>query len=233
MKKYLALVVFLFMFPGVVFAESSSGYSVITKRDGETSINYRRVRKPLDWYTGVHFGTSFLSWKNEYLYNNTAGSDTFNFKPVIGADIAVGLEFDKKWRAELEFGYIGNYSEHETEYYSEYHTEQTDFNLSTMYLSANGYYELGAGVYIGLGFGGAVVRASLNHTALADVSKTNISPMGAGMIGWTHKLNDKLGLDIRYKFAVFSGSTFYDTNVKVDIGVITDNTLSIGIKYRF
>ncbi len=233
MKKCLAVFALVFVIPWVAFANPSGSYSVITKHGSETSINYRRRSEPFKMYVSAHADLSFLSWKNEYKYNDMTGEDNFNFESLVGADVALGREFDKNWRADLELGYIGNYSEQETEYYTDYLTEKTDFNLSTIYATANGYYNFGFGVYGGLGVGMAVVKTSLNHTALVGVSKVNFSPMGVVMFGWTDKIAENLNLDIRYRFAAFSGSTANYIDVETKIGWIKANSVSIGVRYEF
>lgn len=233
MKKYLALVAFVFCIPNFAFANSNGSYSVITKYGSETSINFRRNSEPKQWYVSARADLSFLNWKNKYTHGTDTGSDKFNFKPVIGADIALGCQLNKDWRADLELGYIGNYSEQETEYYDNYYTEKTDFNLGAMYSTLNGYYGFGSGIYAGLGAGLAIVEMSLNHTALAKASKTSASPMGAVMLGWTSRMTEKTYLDIRYRFAAFSGSTLKDLGVETKVGLIMDNSLSVGVRYEF
>ena len=233
MKKYLLLGVFAMFLPNLVFAGTKSGYSVITKYGNETSINYRHKSNPKKWYVSAHADLSFLSWENEYTYGSVNDSDKFSLKPVIGADIALGCELDKNWRADLELGYIGNYSEQETEYYDNYYTEKTEFDLNTMYATVNAYYGFNSGVYIGAGAGAVVVQASLNHNLLAKTSKTNASPIGAFVFGWNSKMTEKTYFDIRYRLSVFSGLTLEDMGVKTKIDLITDNSLSVGVRYMF
>ena len=154
------------MMPCMVFASSNGGYSVVTRYGNETSINYRRTSEPKKLYLDVRADLSFLSWKNEYTPNDY-GDDDFKFKSVIGADIARGCKFNKHWLADVELGYIGRYSEQETEQYSGFPTEKTDFSLSVMSATVNGYYHVYAGmysaVYMGLGAGAAVSEVSLNR----------------------------------------------------------------------
>ena len=102
-----------------------------------------------------------------------------------------------------------------------------------LYSTLNGYYEFKTGVYVGIGGGFATIKTSLNHTALAKVSKTNMSPMGAVMLGWTHPVNDKLTFDLRYRFSMFSGTEFNDLDVHTKIGMIMNNSLSAGLRYAF
>ena len=233
MQKRLLCAVLAVLMPCVAGAASGGHYSIIKKYDDETSINYDKEVRPKIWYLNVHADLSFLSWKNKYTTATEKGSDKFNFKPVYGADLAVGCKFDKSLRGDLEFGYIGQYSEEETEYYDNYHTEKTNFKLTTMAWTLNGYYDFNSGIYLGLGAGVAIVKAYLNHSELNAVSKTNASPIGAAMLGWSHPLNDKLNLDMRYRFSAFYGSKFYDLDVQTKIGLITDNSVSVGLRYAF
>ncbi len=233
MKKYLFFGVFAMFVPSFVFAGTNGGYSVITRYGNETSINYRRKSNPKKWYVSAHADLSFLSWKNEYKYGSDHDSDKFTLKPVIGADIAIGTELDKNWRADLELGYMGNYSEQETEYYDNYYTEKTDFNLSTIYATLNAYYGFNSGIYIGAGAGAAVVEMYLEHSVLSKSSKTNVSPMGAVMLGWNSRMTEKTYLDIRYRLAAFSGSTLENIGVQTKVDLITDNSLSVGVRYVF
>lgn len=219
--------------PCIADAAGSGHYSIIKKYDDETTINYDKIRKPKHWYLDVRADLSFLSWKNEYTYGSDSSTDKFSFKPVVGVDLAVGIKIGKSWRTDFELGYLGTYSETETEYITNYITEKTEFNLSTFYATFNGYYDFYAGFYAGLGAGVALVQTSLDHSALNKVSKTNASPMGAAMLGWMHPLNDKLNLDVRYRFAAFSGSELDYLNFRMKIGLITDNSVSIGLKYAF
>lgn len=227
------LLVLMVMLPCIASAAGNGHYSIIKKYDGVTSINYDKEVKPKQWYLNAHADLSLLNWKNEYTYGAETGTDKFNFKPVYGLDLALGCKFNKTWRGDVEFDYVGRYSETETEYYSDYYTEKTDFNLSIMALTVNGYYDFKSGVYMGLGAGAAVIKASLNHSALKDVSKTNASPMGAVMLGWSRPVNDKLSFDMRYRFATFTGSKFDDLDVQIKIGLIMDNSLSVGLRYAF
>ncbi len=237
MKSLLKTVLFIgCMAPWAAFSASNGSYSVVTKYGDETSINYRRTSEPMKMYLDVRADLSFLSWTNEYTPNQY-GDDDFDFKSVIGADIALGCRFNKHWRADVELGYMGRYSEQETEYYPGFPTEKTDFSLTVMNATVNGYYNIWAGmysgVYMGLGAGAAISEISLNHTVFAKEAKKSVSPMGAVMLGWTNKLNEKIDLNLRYKFAAFSGATLDYNGVSTKIGLITDNSVSVGIRYEF
>ena len=153
MKWRLVLFLLLVVSPCVANAAGGGHYSIIKRYDGETSINYDKEVNPKQWYLNAHAAVSFLSWKNEYTYGSDGHSDKFNFKPFYGLDLAVGCKFDKTTRIDLEFDYIGRYSEEET-YIDDsdpnvyYYPEKTDFILSGMALTANGYYDFKSGVYM-------------------------------------------------------------------------------------
>ena len=102
----------------------------------------------------------------------------------------------------------------------------------------NGYYDFCNGIYLGAGVGAALLDVSLDHTMFEKVSKASVSPMGALMVGWVHKLDSKIVLDLRYRLAMFNGGDIkMDTgggnSVSADMGFMLDNTLSLGIRYSF
>lgn len=227
------------------FAANSGGYSYAKDMYGELNIGYGPnpvIKDANYYYMGLHADLSFLNWKNKYTGQNSEGiirgSDDFNFKSVIGLDIFAGYKFNNDMRADIEFGYMGKYTETETERNEHFVTEKTRFDISSYYLMANGYYDFRYGLYAGAGLGIAFVDVSLDHSAVQKKTETTVSPMGALMFGWAYKLDDKINLDLRYRFALFDGG---DVNldmtggyyVKTDLGYVLDNTLSAGIRYNF
>ena len=182
------------------------------------------------WYMGLNGDLSFLTWKNKYS-DGAFPADKFNFKPLLGADLVVGYRFDKKWRFDGEFGYIGKYTEKETEDFG--YITKSEFSLETYYIDANAYYDLKYGLYVGAGLGLAIVNLSSDHTYYSEVSKTNLSPMGAAMFGWTYVLDEKVDFDVRYRLALFDGGDLSIGGASVDTGLIMNNSLSVGVKYHF
>ena len=182
------------------------------------------------WYMGLNGDLSFLTWKNKYS-DGAFPADKFNFKPLLGADLVVGYRFDKKWRVDGEFGYIGKYTEKETEDFG--YITKSEFSLETYYIDANAYYDLKYGLYAGAGLGLAIVNLSADDTQASAASTTNVSPMGAAMFGWTYVLDEKVDFDVRYRFALFDGGDLNIGGVKVDAGTVMDNSLSVGVKYHF
>ena len=193
------------------------------------------------FYMGVHANVSFLNWKNTYKDQSGTklGSDSFSFETLLGTDIAVGYKFSNYFRIDTELGYIGKYNGDETERFSGgYLTEKTSFSYNAYYWTLNGYYDFCNGIYLGAGLGAAVLDVSLDHTHYEKVSKTSVSPMGALMVGWGHKLDSKIVLDLRYRLGMFNGGDIkMDTgggnSVSADMGLMLDNTLSVGIRYSF
>ena len=240
MKGFLPLVSCCILFPGIVFGAGGG----ISSRNlyGDLNLNSYSSKKSGDIYIGLRGNVSFLNWKNEYAgYANDgtfieSGADSFKFKPVIGFDVFAGYDSNEKWRGDFEIGYVGKYSEKETEYY---HVEEhTNFSLEVFYLSVNGYYDLWNGIYAGLGGGMAVIETSVDSSVVAGGSKTKVSPMVSIMFGWSHQLEERTHLDLRYRFSVFdAGSSTWNTSeggwVQIDSGFIRDNSLSFGIRYSF
>ncbi len=191
------------------------------------------------WYMGLNGDLSFLTWKNknsgtDELGNPISGEDKFNFKPLLGADLVVGYRFDKDWRVDGEIGYIGKFSETETEHYQGYMSPvKTEFSLETYYIDANAYYNLKYGLYIGAGLGLAITDLSADDTQASAASTTNVSPMGAAMFGWTYVLDEKVDFDVRYRLALFDGGDLSIGGASVDTGLIMNNSLSVGVKYHF
>lgn len=235
MKKLLLLFV-VCMIPGFVYGAGGGAY----KKDLYGDLNVRPRYSSGDMYMGIRGSLSFLNWQNKYKDETDVQLDSegFDFKSVVGLDMVVGYQSIEKWRTDLEFGYVGKYSEGETEYFESYDTEKTKFGLETFYLTANGYYDMSNGLYAGIGAGMAFVKIAIDSNVVAGNSKTNTSPMGAVMFGWSRKLDEKVTFDLRYRFAVFHGGklnidTGAGTYIKTEIGFIKDNSLSAGIRYSF
>ena len=205
------------------------------------------------WYVGGRAELSLLNWKNKYSTEpeKGMGENTESYsETVFGGSLFAGRTFNYFWRAELEAGLIGQYSDKDMGY---------EFKLTVPYVMLNGYYDFANGLYVGAGLGLAVPKTELDDDAFVSGgrSKRAVSPMGALMAGWTHKLDYNLALDLRYRLSAFGGTkhtrTFaYGTEIDIyedgvlvdtvdlsdvkftnDIGLILDNSLSIGLRYEF
>ena len=211
-----------------------SSLAVAAPYRGMYGNNYK---KNGNWYFGAHADLTLLNWKNDY---KTSGYDNetekFSFKPVFGADFAIGYNVNRNYRFDFELGYVGEYTDSEKVFAPGYLTEKTDFSLYATYLLINQYYNVWNGLYIGVGAGGALVGASVDYTYANKVSKNEISPMGALMFGWANKLDDNVSLDIRYRFSAFEGPELTGisaTNTSVDVDWSLNHTISLGIIYNF
>lgn len=226
-----------FMMPSMVYGAGNA----TRNRDLYGDLNFRPNYDEDNLYMGARGSLSFLNWKNKYSDEQGVSypSDNFKFKSMIGMNVFVGYQGMEKCRGDIEFGYVGKYSEDEAEYPDNYNTEKYDFDLETFYLTVNGYYDFSNGLYAGIGGGMAFVTASINSNWLAKVSETNISPMGAFMLGWSYKMDAKVSFDLRYRFAVYQGDDLKinipggTSYIKTDLGLIKDNSLSAGIRYSF
>lgn len=253
MRKIALLLLVAFM-PGLADAarlsnpynlnkHSNKSRIVVNQMKSAPVVKEETVSKPIakkkfgksEWYFGIFADMSFLSWKNEYEDNGVdVGKDTFNFKPVFGANLAFGYDFGNAWRTDLELGYLGTYSETETEDVS----EKTDFTMTTFYSAINGYYSVWKGVYVGVGTGVAAVKVKVDDTLYGESSKQSWSPIGVATFGYRYKLNDNTKLDVRYRFMGYTGSKMKlkasgISLIDSEIGLITDNMLSAGISFTF
>ena len=119
---------------------------------------------------------------------------------------------------------------------------------------ANGYYDFANGLYVGAGLGVALPKTELDDDAFKSGgrSERNVSPMVGLMAGWSYHLDYNLLLDFRYRLAMLWGpehtrayrdgasvdygtSTLDLTGVEFtnDIGLILDNSISVGLRYEF
>ena len=75
-----------------------------------------------------------------------------------------------------------------------------------------------------------------------DTSKQTVSPIVGVMVGYTHELDYNLSLDLRYRLSGLMGNKLERTfehldantyDISNDVGLILDNSVSIGIRYNF
>lgn len=201
---------------------------------GDINVRYRDASTGGNKYAGLRGELSFLNWTNTYKDQDgiKLGSDDFNFKPLIGLSVFGGFKPIDKWRTDIEISYIGKYNEAETENDGGY-MKKTYFDMVVYNLSVNGYYDFYKGFYAGVGAGIAVVKTTLDDTDWQRQSSTDISPMGALMAGWSVRVDEKIDFDLRYRMALFHGGEVEFANLKIEEGLITDISLSAGIRYNF
>ncbi len=204
-----------------------------------------------DWYIAAHANLSLLSFTSEqnsftYPLADSFIDDDYSFEPVFGFDVAVGHEFTDNISADLELGYMGQFIDS---------GDSSIFKLKTPYALINGYYTFDNNVYLGVGFGGTLLKSKLeNDIFVNDATKTKFSLMVAGNVGYTYAINNSLALDLRYRLAYMDGigsgtafmigEAFTDsmTGITVPVGKydysyeidhVIDNMFSVGLRYRF
>ncbi len=243
MKKVVSLAVLVAMAAG-----ASHAAPAYLSRDGKGGYNVTYTytdKEKTGWSVTARAELSMLNWKNEYTFSVDGmgdfgvPSDEYSFEPIFGGSIAGGYAFNYFWRGEVELGYMGKFDDAGF---------GTDFGLSIPYAMANVYYDFINGLYIGAGAGVALPRIEFDSTGFAggDYAQTNVSPMFGLMAGYALELNDYLTLDIRYRLATVWGGTYerdvdyvdasnahHDGTFESDIGLILDNSLSIGLRYEF
>ncbi|MBR2412328.1 MAG: outer membrane beta-barrel protein [Alphaproteobacteria bacterium] len=195
------------------------------------------------WYIGGRVGLSLMNWTNEYSTTEPyiTGVEEEEISEVVFGErvlsgVFVGHAFDSHWRGEVEVGFIGDY---------ENETDAITFKLNAPYVIANGYYDIDNGFYVGGGVGLSFVKTTFSAVGLfnEDGVKRTVSPMFGLMAGWTHRLDANLVFDLRYRLGILAGVTHereYESEIddryytlKVDTGLILDNSISLGLRYEF
>lgn len=223
--------------PSYLSRNSNGGYDVTYKyTDKEKS----------GWYASLRAELALLNWENKYSSDvpSLAGgsSDKYSFEALFAPNFAFGKRFNYFWRAEVEAGYITKFTDEDEGY---------KFTLSVPYLMANGYYDFSNGLYLGAGVGVAFPMTELIDDAFVSGGgkETGVSPMGALMVGFAHTLDDNIVLDVRYRLGGFwgteqkrtwtAGTTLPELGdvsgkyLENKIGLILDNSISVGIRYEF
>lgn len=234
MKKIVSLAVLAALSVGV--ADAAPSY-LKRNTDGSYNVTYNYTDKAkTGWYVGGRAELAFLNWENEYSTSDplavvSEDSDKYSFETVFGGNFFVGRTFNYFWRGEVEAGLIGQFSDKD---------QGVEFKLTVPYVIANGYYDFTNGLYVGAGLGLAMPKTEFDWAVFAsgNRSERNVSPMGALMLGWSHKLDDNLVVDLRYRLAGFVGPEhtrgFADgVELTADVGFVLDNALSMGLRYEF
>lgn len=241
MKLFASVIALSVAMGGAVAATTTSGRIV---PDGKRGYNVTFETPDVEkrgWYMTGRLELSFLNWENkytvpqEYVLDSDGASDSYSFQQMFGGGISFGKRFQYFWRADVEGGYIGSFSDKDAGY---------EFQLSAAYLTANIYRDFIGGFYLGAGLGGAMITTALDSEAFVDYGnheKQSLGVMGALMLGYSAELSEDIALDIRYRFAALTGGTHtrtvqvpgatYDFETK--IGFIMDNSLSLGLRYQF
>lgn len=225
--------------PSHITKDGKGGYDV--------TYNYKDKAKT-GWYITGRAELSFLNFKNKYSadvdgfkFDEDLNNDKYSFKPVFGGSVAAGRKINYFWRAELEGGYLGYFEDDE---------RGGNFSISMPYMMINGYYDFVNGLYLGAGVGATLAQYKMSNEdyfVSFDEKKTAFSPMAGLMFGWTHKLDENLVLDLRYRLAGMTGKELKTSveledengesagvfNFKSKTGMILDNSISFGIRYEF
>ena len=230
---------------GIIAMLTSAGFAAapshITRNsDGGYDVTYDyKDKAKTGWYAGARAELNFMNW--EYKFTDAEGSDSdkFSFEPLFGGSAFFGKRIEYFWRAELEAGFLGYHSENDN---------GAEMKLSLPYAMINGYRDFNNGLYLGAGVGAALPISTIsqhdNYTTVDETTKTSFSPMAGVMLGYSHKLDDNLVLDLRYRFAGIMGMknniTIYDNfdptdreKVEVKTNFFMDNSISVGLRYEF
>lgn len=225
---------------GLTAAANAAPSYLVRDGWGGYNVTYDYTDKPKnDWYMAIRAELSLMNWTNEYNSNNPdyltfSAEDDYSFEPVFGGSLAIGTKFGSHWRGDIEIGYLGEFTDKDND---------AEFTFAVPYAMVNAMYDfIPSGIYLGAGLGVAVPMITVDHPDFVPGGreKTGVSPMAGLMVGWSRKLDDNFILDVRYRLAGFYGTkltrdvddgqgTWYETK----IGLVLDNSLSVGIRYEF
>ena len=191
MKKLVSICLISAMTFGA--AHAAPGY-LTRNNDGSYNVTYNYTDKAKSgWYIGGRASLSLLNWTNKYSSDDVAAdasfaNDEYSFEPVFGGAFFAGHTFNYFWRAEVEAGLLGQFTDKDMGY---------EFKMTVPYLMVNGYYDFINGLYVGGGLGVAMPKTELDSALFVggERSETAISPMFGVMLGWSHKLDDNLVMD--------------------------------------
>ena len=224
---------------GPEYVEAESDYDKLyTDRDEDVS---SRKSGPHEWYIGGRLGLNLLTWKNKYTATPSSAIDDIGsdhdrywFEPVFGGNVFAGLHLNPAWRADIEGGYISQFTDSDS---------GITFKLSIPYVTANVYYDFIGGFYLGAGAGIAFPKMTLDWDYFTPNSgkKSRISPYGGLMLGYTNYLSERVAFDFRWRIAGLWGPTNtrgvsgFGTleSLKTKTGFILDNSFTIGLRYEF
>ncbi|MBO4480131.1 MAG: porin family protein [Alphaproteobacteria bacterium] len=199
-------------------------------------------------YVGARVGVDLLTWKNKYsaepesaIADFDSDHDKYTFEPVFGGNVFAGLYVNPAVRADLEVGYISQFSDSDNGF---------SFKLSAPYVTLNGYYDFLGGFYIGLGAGVAFPKATMDWQWFVANSarKTRTTFTGALMLGYERYLSDHVVLDFRYRLSGFEGPKWtrgvkqpeYQSasgsdlsSIGIKTGFILDNAFTVGLRFEF
>lgn len=238
MKKLVSIIALCAIATPAFSATKAARPSYLTRNaKGGYDVTYSYADKVKSgWYASLRAELAFLSWKNKYSTDAPQSAeddhDNYSFEPLFTINGAFGKRFDYFWRAEVEAGYITRFTDEDDGY---------KFTMSVPYVVANGYYDFTNGLYLGAGLGIALPTTTWDgaFTDAGNRSKTGVSPMVGLMAGYTHKLDDNIVFDLRYRLAGFYGNKQRRemaapfNYLESKTGLVLDNSVSVGIRYEF
>lgn len=241
MKKYISLAVLAAVCTPAFGAPAVPSHIAKNNNGGyDVTYSYKDKTKS-GWYVAGRAELSFLNFKNKYSSDadwkadNSYSDDKYSFETVFGGSLAAGKKINHFWRAELEGGYLGYFEDEDS---------AAKFTMSLPYLMVNGYYDFTNGLYVGAGVGASLAMYEIKGDVFNNYSKdkTVFAPMVGLMAGYSHKLDDNLVLDLRYRLSAMTGAElklgFQGTDetshwFKSKTGMILDNSISLGLRYEF
>jgi opacity protein-like surface antigen len=215
-----------------------------------------------EWYAGAHFMQNFafftethdaglncvpitlLNIHGQPVTYNTCDTVRHSGASQMGFSAFLGRKLDDHWRAELEIGYIGDYS---------YLDQGFRLRMSAPYAQINITYntieQSWGWLYAGVGIGVAQPRIEIEGFDTPKSNASQASLMPALMFGFRTRIADSWFADLGYKFSTFdAGSLKYSYEALVsndpdevfvpatftnEFGWIMNHAIKIGLVHEF
>lgn len=228
------------MVMGIMVAGSAVAAPSYLVRDdmGGYRVTYDYYDSPkTGWYIGGNAGLALWNWKNKYALdadlnaNSDFGSDSYSMESVFTGGVQFGRRIKYFWRAEIEAGWRGQFTDKDPD---------AEFTMNIPYTMINGYYDFNNGLYLGAGAGVAFPTTTWDGRFFDGDkrSKSSAAAIAGLYLGWSHKLDNHLVLDLRYRL---SGMTGFKHRVDLTdnhwfenkIDSLMDNSFTLGVRYEF
>lgn len=201
------------------------------------------------FYIGARGALNLINFSNKYslkIGGDTA-SDSYSFGQQLGFDVSAGYDFAQKWRAELNYGYTGEFKDSDN---------LATFSLSAQYLMANVLYTLKdwgtTSIYVGPGVGAAILKSRISSGVyLSDNKDTQTKTTYAAqlMFGLEEAITPRFAINLQYRLMYNGGMTHEsmvapyidpitganivgDTEVDKISGILT-NSFMLGARFKF
>jgi len=234
-------------------AAANAAPQTLTRTPAGYNVTYQYQDQPQikNWYVGGKLMGNYTMFTIKRSSDNPTVNADFasqsNSGLQLGAAAFVGTKgifglADDSWRAELELGYLGKYTNPNSSGLDE--SIQAPYALVSA--NWNTAEQKWGWFYIGAGVGAAMPMTTVTShdpTLLftGGDTQTNVSVLVAGMLGYRVHIADNWFLDIGYKFMAFDGGSRTNQysvasgtfNLTEKFGWVMNHSINVGVAWEF